>query len=169
MTGPLACSWSRAKVNYFKNLKPRDSKKFWKAVKYLNGQQSTIPTFQQGEQTASTDQQKAELLNSFFSTCLNRFHLQTVQYFHSCRQDPCMIAERNPWLHQYLSQPPSHLILGVTNQFPSPIAKLLEKHIIMVSCMNICPIIKCYSIHNGAFVLVDQWLLMGDSGVVIYP
>ena len=32
----------KAKANYFKNLNPRDSKKFWKAVKYLNKEQSTI-------------------------------------------------------------------------------------------------------------------------------
>ncbi len=35
----------RAKADYFqKHLNPRDSKRFWKAVKYLNKQQSTIPT-----------------------------------------------------------------------------------------------------------------------------
>ena len=56
----------RAKANYFKNLNPRDSKKFWKAVKYLNKEQSTIPILQHGEQTASTDLQKAKLLNTFF-------------------------------------------------------------------------------------------------------
>ena len=50
------------------------SRKFWKAIKYLNKQQSTIPTLQQGEQTASTDQQKAALLNSYFSACFNRSH-----------------------------------------------------------------------------------------------
>ena len=64
----------RAKANYFKNLNPRDSKKFWKAVKYLNKQQSTIPILQHGEQTASTDLQKAELLNMFFSASFNKSH-----------------------------------------------------------------------------------------------
>ena len=64
----------RAKAKYFKNLNPRDSKNFWKAVKYLSKQQSTIPTLQHGEQTANTDLQKAELLNTFFSTTFNKSH-----------------------------------------------------------------------------------------------
>ena len=62
------------KANYFKNLNPRDSKKFWKAVKYLNKQQSTIPTLLQGDQIASSDIHKAELLNAFFSSCVNTSH-----------------------------------------------------------------------------------------------
>ena len=64
----------RAKPDYFKHLNPRDSKRFWKAVKYLNKQQSTIPTLQQGELTAKTDLDKAETLNSFFSSCFNDSH-----------------------------------------------------------------------------------------------
>ena len=64
----------RAKANYFKNLNPRDSKQFWKAVKYLNKQQSTITTLQHDEQTDNTDLQKAELLNTFFSTTFNKSH-----------------------------------------------------------------------------------------------
>ena len=64
----------RAKANYFKNLNPRDPKKFWKAVKYLNKQHSTIPTLQYGEQTANNDRQKAKMLNAYFSTCFNRSH-----------------------------------------------------------------------------------------------
>ena len=64
----------RAKANYFKNLNPRDSKKFWKPVKYLNKQQSIIPILQHGEQTANTDLQKAELLNTFFSASFNKSH-----------------------------------------------------------------------------------------------
>ena len=51
----------RAKTSYFKNMNPRDSKKFWKAVKFLNKQQSTIPTLLQGDQTATSDVEKAEL------------------------------------------------------------------------------------------------------------
>ena len=64
----------KAKANYFKHLNPKDSKRFWKTVKYLTKQQSTIPTLQQGSLTANSDLQKAELLNKFFSTCFNRSH-----------------------------------------------------------------------------------------------
>ena len=60
----------RAKANYFRNLNPRDSKQFWKAVKYLKKQQCTIPTLEQGGLTANTDLQKAECLNDFFPPVL---------------------------------------------------------------------------------------------------
>ena len=33
-----------AKSSYFKHLNPRNKKYFWKGIKYLNKQQSTIPT-----------------------------------------------------------------------------------------------------------------------------
>ena len=72
----------RAKANYFKNLNPRDSKKFWKAVKYLNKQQSTIPTLLQGDQIASSDIHKAELLNAFFSSCFNTSHPPQLTHLH---------------------------------------------------------------------------------------
>ena len=42
--------------------------------KYLNEQQSTIPTLLQGDQIASSDIHKAELLNAFFSSCFNTSH-----------------------------------------------------------------------------------------------
>ena len=59
----------RAKSDYFLQLNPKDSGKFWKAVKYLNKQQSVIPDLVQDQTTASTDRQKAEVLNS---NCFNR-------------------------------------------------------------------------------------------------
>ena len=61
-----------AKSSYFKNLNPRNRKQFWKAVKYLNKQQSTIPTLSYHDATAESDSEKASLLNEFFSTCFNR-------------------------------------------------------------------------------------------------
>ena len=64
----------RAKADYFKHLNPRDPKKFWKAVKHLNKQQATIPTLQKGELTAKSDLDKAEMLNTFFSSCFNNSH-----------------------------------------------------------------------------------------------
>ena len=84
----------KAKANYFKKLNPRDSKKFWKAVKYLKNQQCTIPTLEQGELTASSDLQKAECLNDFFSSCFNRSHPPLMQtpscYFNEMSPPPEM-------------------------------------------------------------------------------
>ena len=60
-----------AKLAYFKKLNPRDSKKFWKAVKFLNKKSKSVPTLTLGDATATTDYQKANLLNSFFHSCFN--------------------------------------------------------------------------------------------------
>ena len=61
----------KAKSEYFLQLNPRDPSKFWKTVKYRNKQQSVILALVQDENTASTDSQKAEVLNSFFASCFN--------------------------------------------------------------------------------------------------
>ena len=61
-----------AKSSYFKNLNPKsNSKKFWSAVKYLNKKHNSIPVLNHGSMTANTNEEKAEILNSFFSTCFN--------------------------------------------------------------------------------------------------
>ena len=64
----------KAESEYFLQLllNPRDPGKLWKAVKYLNKQQSVIPALVQDEITASTDHQKAEVLNTFFVSCFSR-------------------------------------------------------------------------------------------------
>ena len=61
-----------AKSSYFKNLNPRNKKQFWKAVKYLNKQQSSIPTLHYHDTAAESDSEKASLLNECFSACFNR-------------------------------------------------------------------------------------------------
>ena len=63
-----------AKRAYFRKLNPRDPKSFWKAVKFLSKKAQSIPTLVQGETTASTDHEKANLLNSFFHSCFNTSH-----------------------------------------------------------------------------------------------
>ena len=61
-----------AKSSYFQRLNPRDKKQFWKAVKHVNKQQSTIPTLHYKDTTAESNSEKASVLNEFFSTCFNR-------------------------------------------------------------------------------------------------
>ena len=63
-----------AKRNYFRSLNPKDPKKFWKAIKYLNKSRPAIPTLTQGDNVAYTDSDKANLLNSFFGSCFNTSH-----------------------------------------------------------------------------------------------
>ena len=60
------------KSSYFQGLNPKDKKQFWKAIKYLNKHQSTIPILNYQDTTAESNSKKASLLNEFFSTCFNR-------------------------------------------------------------------------------------------------
>ena len=62
----------KAKQNFFLKINSRKPKEFWRAVKYLNKQQTTIPSLidEDGNQ-AHTSSQKADMLNLFFSRCFN--------------------------------------------------------------------------------------------------
>ena len=53
----------KARSLYFLN--PKDSKQFWKTVKYVNIKQSTIPVLELEGSTAKSDTEKAEMLNTF--------------------------------------------------------------------------------------------------------
>ena len=61
-----------AKKKYFCSLNPKDSKKFWKAVKSLNKSKQSIPTLYHDDVVACDDADKANLLCSFFSSCFNQ-------------------------------------------------------------------------------------------------
>ena len=61
----------QSKHNFFKNLNPISNKAFWKAVRCLNKKTSSIPTLTTSASTATTDREKAELLNAHFSSCFN--------------------------------------------------------------------------------------------------
>ena len=61
----------KSRANYFKNLNPSNMKQFWKTIKYLKKQRSTIPTLSVSNVSASTDSAKATLPNNFSSRCFN--------------------------------------------------------------------------------------------------
>ena len=61
-----------SKSKFFNNLNPKSSKSFWSAVKYLNKQESSIPTLITNECSTETDEDKADLLNTYFAECFNR-------------------------------------------------------------------------------------------------
>ena len=62
----------RGKRDYLDKLKSASCKDFWKAVKNLNGRQSSIPTLNHYGDTATSDSEKATMLNNFFSSCFNQ-------------------------------------------------------------------------------------------------
>ena len=61
----------KSRSTYFKNLNTSNKKQFWKTIKYLSKQKSTIPTLSSNDVSASTDSSKASTLNDFFSSCFN--------------------------------------------------------------------------------------------------
>ena len=63
-----------SKKNYFTKINPRDTKKFWKTIKSLNKTSQSIPTLSHNGVTTNEDTEKANMLNSFFSTCFNTSH-----------------------------------------------------------------------------------------------
>ena len=63
-----------AKRNYFQALNPKNSKKFWKAMKFLNMNKQSIPTLSLDSTVVTSVEEKANLLNTFFCSCLNRSH-----------------------------------------------------------------------------------------------
>ena len=62
-----------SKLTFFKKLHPKSNKAFWKAVNSLNRKSSGIPTLTSGSLVATTDGEKAELLNEHFTQCFNHF------------------------------------------------------------------------------------------------
>ena len=64
----------RATKQYFQQLNPNDPKSFWKYVKYANNNKPSIPVLQCDGVEYVTDQEKAQKLNSYFSSCFNSSH-----------------------------------------------------------------------------------------------
>ena len=63
-----------AKKEYFQKFNPHTPKEFWKARKMLSLSSTSIPTLQMGANVAKTNDEKAELLNTFFASCFNNSH-----------------------------------------------------------------------------------------------
>ena len=61
-----------AKKHYYGSIDISDQKKFWKAYGVVNKKVCSIPTLSYGSSEAHSDKQKADVLNSFFSTCWNQ-------------------------------------------------------------------------------------------------
>ena len=60
-----------SKQSFFDELNSADSKTFWKTVRLLNNQQSSVPTLQHNGIAIETASNKAAVLNNFFYSCFN--------------------------------------------------------------------------------------------------
>ena len=61
-----------AKRAYFENLNTTDAKKFWRAMKFLNNQKSSIPNLQVNDKSVTSDVNKANVLNKHFYDNFNQ-------------------------------------------------------------------------------------------------
>ena len=62
---------TKQKADYFRNLGTSSQKEFWKAIKLIRRQDCTIPALKDGSSFATTNYDKAKLLNNFFCSCFN--------------------------------------------------------------------------------------------------
>ena len=87
-----------AKAKFFKQLNPSNPKMFWRVVKLLTKQPSSIPVLRDSQQRAVHDDvEKATLLNDFFSSCFNDAQepLDTSDYLELDQPDPGLCPD---WL-----------------------------------------------------------------------
>ena len=61
-----------SKQSFFtRHINNGNKKQFWKTMKYLRKEQSTIPSLRSGGTSADNELDKANMLNNYFSTCFN--------------------------------------------------------------------------------------------------
>ena len=60
------------KTKFFQSLKCSDLKDFWKAIKFLNKQETTIPTLIHNGSSYEASCDKANVLNCYFQQCFNK-------------------------------------------------------------------------------------------------
>jgi len=102
-----------AKRDYFRKLNPSNPKQFWKSVKILNKQNSSIPVQSKDSNVYSTDQEKADVLNSFFCKNFNYSISPITPLDSSYENDPCPMASALHWiLPRLLGLMVWYLILG---------------------------------------------------------
>ena len=61
----------QSKQRYLRGLRFLNKKHFWKAIKSLNQHKTSIPTLVEDNKFASSNSEKAEILNNFFSHSFN--------------------------------------------------------------------------------------------------
>ena len=94
-----------AKRLYMQGLDPSDKKKFWKMVKHLTKKPSSPPVLSRYESVASSNVEKADMLNSFFGECLNQSLppldfsvLNKLNHTQECPEELLCSVEEVQWL-----------------------------------------------------------------------
>jgi len=81
----------QAKQQYFSSINPSNPKQFWKSVKALDKQGTSVNTLLHNGTPCLTDEQKANALNEFFSSCYNAssqpINTITLDSDHICSPD----------------------------------------------------------------------------------
>ena len=73
---------------YFNTLSSTNKKQFWKAIKCLSKQKSTIPTLMLNDVSVSTNSAKAKMLNDF-SSCFNPAVPPLLESLNDCPSNHC--------------------------------------------------------------------------------
>ena len=60
------------KKKFFQSLRTSDAKNFWKAIKLMTKQDSTVPTLVYNGLTFEANSDKANILNTYFHDCFNK-------------------------------------------------------------------------------------------------
>ena len=60
------------KKKFFQSLRTSDAKNFWKAIKLLTKQDSSVPTLVHNGSTFEANSDKANILNTYFHDCFNK-------------------------------------------------------------------------------------------------
>ena len=60
-----------AKTSYFARIDPSSPKDFWKAVRYLKTDRSSLPALRHCNEVAESSNAKANMLNNFLTECFN--------------------------------------------------------------------------------------------------
>ena len=115
----------------------------------------TIPTLLQGDQTATSDVEKAELLNAFFSTCFNRSHppLNELPF------DPSATSDNDPSLDEIYCTVPEveQLLCGLEVSKacgPDKISAQMLKH----TALSIAPsVTKLFNLSIRVGRIPDDW------------
>ena len=139
-----------AKRRYFLRLNPKEPKKFWKAIKFLNKRVRSIPTLTQGSDVASSEIDKAAMLNNFFVKCFNTTFPPLPQTIAKPSFDLCeeMLCTENEVLHLL-----SSLDVAKASGSDGISAKMLK-----YTATSITPVVtKLFNLSMSSGKLPSQW------------